>query len=247
MTEPTPDTPPLPADVAQFTPEQARSEIERIRTDTAHVWHQPGHRQYGEAQTRMSALYQKVHGTAAAADGPPSEAPPTEPDPHAMPDPHAEPTTAAEALQVPPPQLSEAAKQQGITWDAEERQRVYAEAEHEGLIPFTRQAEQLFAELVGQPMPTAEEAEDRLYQQRGAARVDAENRRAAASWRWLEEKLPATAARLTQTGLRNHERTWDWLLELDAARYDGRTDRGLARIKARGLAAIAAEARKAAR
>jgi hypothetical protein len=151
----------------------------------------------------------------------------------AMPDPTAPPATAAEALQAPPPELSLAAQQQGIRSDPEERQRVYAEAEREGVIPFARQAERLFAELVGQPMPTGEETEDRLYRLRGAARVEAGNRRVTDSWEWLTATVPATAAWLKRTGLLYHERTWDLLLELYNARYDASTPGGERRRKAK--------------
>ena len=62
------------------------------------------------------------------------------------------------------------------------------------------------------------------------------------------ELLPKKAQEdLTKSGIRYHPEFGEYLLKVGEHMWDGRTDAGLARIKRRGLAALASEeAKKAA-
>jgi hypothetical protein len=248
-TEPVPATPPSPppppasataAAPAPLTPAQQtelRSRIDAIRADKmSPVNHGPGHPRYAEAHAELEGLYRRLYPEGAE-DAPPA------PDPGPG-EGSAGPTTAAEALQAwSPPALSEAAQQQGLAWDAKQREEVYGVAEAEGLLPFVRRAELLVAELAGQELPTGQETEDWLFATRGEARVMGENERFTDAWEWIKEKLPSTAAALTRSGVFYHPRTWDLLLELYEQRYDATTAHGHRRLRERWAAKQAAGAR----
>jgi hypothetical protein len=218
-----------------MTPDQATAEIAQIRGDTNHDWHHEGRPGFDAAHERVMQLYQRAHSSAE----PSRDSGTTPPDentrrPNIVDDgPHATPQTAAEALAIPPREFSESARAQGWTWDETKRAQAYTEAEAEDLLPTARRIEALIHELAGTPMPTAEETEDQLIRERGAARFDAEAARATEAWTLLERRLPAVAAELTRTGQRYHRRTFDELLALHTALYDATTPHGERRLRAK--------------
>ncbi len=225
-----PESTTLPDDVAGMPPEAARAEIDRIRADTAHAWHQPGHRQHAEAMTRMEALYKRATppdpGTTAAE--PSAATPPVEaPVPNAL-----SPETAA---QLPP----------GYTWDAPTLTALGEVATREQLDPgLMREGTALVARLLTEraPVLTGEEAEDVLAQRWGS-KYEHQIARATETWDLLPKKVQDD---LTWSGIRYHPEFAEFLLKVAEHRWDPMTEAGLARIKARGLAALAAQAAKGA-
>jgi hypothetical protein len=232
MTEPTSDTPALPADVAAMPLEAARSELDASRADLQHPVNQPNHPRHAEAATRLKVLYQRIHGTGPAGDGPPSAAAPPAPDPHAPPDVNAvSPVTAAT---LPP----------GYTWDDPTLTALGEVATREQLDPgLMREGTALVAQLLGEraPVLSGEEAE-LLLEQRWGSKYEYQIAQATETWNLLPRKVQDD---LTKSGIRYHPEFAEFLLKMAEHRWDPMTDAGLARIKARGLAALQAEAKQA--
>jgi hypothetical protein len=93
------------------------------------------------------------------------------------------------------------------------------------------------------PVLSGEEAELAL-EQRWGSRYEQPIARATEVWNLLPKKAQED---LTKSGIRYHPEFGEYLLKVGEHMWDGRTDAGLARIKRRGLAALASEeAKKAA-
>jgi len=223
MTEPTSDTPALPADVAAMPLEAARSELDASRADLQHPVNQPNHPRHAEATTRREWLYQRIYGTGSVDDGPPAGAgadtPPTEP-------PNALSATTAPAL---PP---------GYTWDEPTLTALGEVTSREQLDPgLMREGTALVARLLGEraPVLSGEEAE-LLLEQRWGSKYEHQIAQATETWNLLPRKVQDD---LTKSGIRYHPEFAVFLLRVAEHRWDPMTDAGLARIKARGLAAQA--------
>jgi len=93
------------------------------------------------------------------------------------------------------------------------------------------------------PVLSGEDAEDVLAHRWGS-RYEYQIARATETWNLLPKRVQDD---LTKSGIRYHPEFAEFLLKVAEHRWDPMTDAGLARIKAHGLAAIAAEAKKAAR
>jgi hypothetical protein len=220
---------------------EVQARIDAIRGNTGHPWHQPGHRLYAQAQEEMVGLYRQLHGgpavspTAAAMPAAPiGDGSPSPPSPRVFDVPGEQPRTAAELSAMSLPDLSEGAKQDGLSWDPAKLGTIYAVAEREGFVPLVRKALHLIPRITDPAEAIPDEATTRAAKNRqwgpsAPAKWEAVQR----GWEFFKATDPETAARLASDASSDHSDWIDVMAELGEEMVNPLTPGGMARVKAK--------------